>query len=163
MLKIWGVSSKDIARAADLAGVCTTTPETDGKSLSVCLTPKTLKFRKLKASYLMDHPERKVELGRKGRGYSWAICWHGHYAFMQSIFDINPDARIKSHMADYCGLQDFLSSADETGEKNMGSPNDPLEYRKTCDCENAIFQMVQLEKEGELRVLPLSKSKNRGE
>ena len=43
-----------------------------------------------------------------------AISWDGHYCFMERVFNVWPQGRIKSCLADYHGLQDFKAKAPGT-------------------------------------------------
>jgi len=73
-------------------------------------------------------PGTRIYIKQTANGYSArrgpAVCWHAHTAFMRAIFEINPDARIKTCVADYRGEEDFESSYMETYEELKGD----------CDC-----------------------------
>jgi hypothetical protein len=43
-----------------------------------------------------------------------AISWDGHYVFMERVFNVWPEGRIKSCLADYRGLADFKRKAPGT-------------------------------------------------
>jgi len=72
------------------------------------------------------------------RGYSGrrltAACYHGHYAFMESLFDLEPEAVIRSAMATYDGQEQFYNTAGNAGYRNIGSQMTPLCYEDACDC-----------------------------
>lgn len=60
-----------------------------------------------------------------------AVCWHGHRAFMRAAFALNPDARIKTVLADYRGADDF----ERTHEQTQGQGNAyNLSYEQACAC-----------------------------
>ena len=66
------------------------------------------------------------------------VCWHGHYEFMAVLFGLFPDARLKSHMADYQGAADFRTKYILTGERNAGSIMQPVAYRDLCECNGIV-------------------------
>jgi len=47
------------------------------------------------------------------------VTWEGHREFMRQAFKINPDARIKSALADYRGFADFLAKHPATRNRNL--------------------------------------------
>lgn len=53
------------------------------------------------------------KIGHNGRRVN-AISWDGHYVFMERVFNVWPQGRIKSCIADYRGLQDFKATAPGT-------------------------------------------------
>jgi hypothetical protein len=60
-----------------------------------------------------------------------AVCWHGHRDFMLAVFAVNPDARIKTALADYRGADDFERKYRATfGEGNHWN----LSYGQACVC-----------------------------
>ena len=63
-----------------------------------------------------------------------SVCWHGHYAFMRFLFELRPEARVQSYMADYRGREEFLSEAPETAYRNIGSAYYPLCLCDACFC-----------------------------
>lgn len=67
-----------------------------------------------------------------------AVCWHGHRAFMEALFNRAPAARLKSTMIDYRGRLDFWTRHDATGQRNIGSIAQPLAYRDACDCPREV-------------------------
>jgi hypothetical protein len=58
----------------------------------------------------------------------WAVDWHGHWAFMEEVFRLDPDATIKTAIATYEGLEGFYATAPATGARNIGSMMQPLAY-----------------------------------
>ena len=76
------------------------------------------------------------------------VCWHGHKEFMLGVFEINPDAIIKTSFASYKGKHDFLMKYEETGERNAGSQIHPVEFQNLCDCNS---------ENGELAFIPFIK------
>lgn len=60
-----------------------------------------------------------------------AACWHAHRDVLRAIFGVCPDARVKSAVADYRGVEDFEEKFDDTGCTDIG---DHVEYRQACEC-----------------------------
>lgn len=79
--------------------------------------------------------------GSSGRRVA-SVCFHGHAAFMQHVFEAVPDALIKSMMATYNGVQDFQQEACKTGNRNVGSMMQPLAYTEACDCSGKLAEGV---------------------
>ncbi len=84
-----------------------------------------------------------------------SACYHGHYAFMCHLFDLAPDAVIRSSCIGqgyslgesywggqrtmvYAGRDSFHDQAQPDGgmiaDANCGSIMDPLRYADACDC-----------------------------
>ena len=80
------------------------------------------KYQRVSASVFQN--ERRV----------FAVCWHGHRDFMLALFDRDPDARIKSAMADYKGALDFLDKYPDTAYGNVGSQMYPQYASDVCKC-----------------------------
>jgi hypothetical protein len=88
--------------------------------------------------------EEKRESGRKYQRTSasaWnggrrvaAVCWHGHRDFMLAIYARDPDARIKTHWADYRGIDSFRDQFPNTGYRNVGSMMYPMFAKDVCTC-----------------------------
>jgi hypothetical protein len=77
-------------------------------------------------------PYQRVSLSGNGRRVA-AVCWHGHRDIMRDLFQLHPDARLKSALADYRGAQDFeekhLDTQGSTNHWNVG-----LSYGEACVC-----------------------------
>lgn len=63
-----------------------------------------------------------------------AACWHAHRDFMRAIFDIAPDAVLRSSMAVYRGKAGFEASYPDTGFRNIGSMMSPVNFKDACEC-----------------------------
>ena len=61
-----------------------------------------------------------------------AVCWHGHYHFMDIAFGSGA-TRIKTGWADYTP-ENFADKALETGYRNIGAPVMPVQAREACFC-----------------------------
>jgi hypothetical protein len=55
---------------------------------------------------------------------------------MKAIFDLVPDARVKTAVADYVGKKNFYEKFEATGRTNIGSMVEPMEFRDACNCED---------------------------
>lgn len=64
-------------------------------------------------------------IGRKGQRLACA-CWHVHYAVLDAIFRLAPEARIKTALATYAGREEFLRMAEAAGAG---------EYQSLCSCQ----------------------------
>lgn len=78
-----------------------------------------------------------------------AACWHAHRDFMVALFNLAPDARLKTAVAYYKGRDDFAAKFEATGRKNVGSMMSPCEYRHACECGSET-QFGTLTPEGKL-------------
>lgn len=76
---------------------------------------------------------RAAKNGGKGRRLI-AVCWHAHRDVMLAIFNVNPDARITTMLADYRGIDSFLHHHLNTASRNVGCMAKPARYAQLCDC-----------------------------
>lgn len=67
-------------------------------------------------------------IGHSGRRVA-AACWHVHGHFFEALFDIAPDAIIKSNMAT------ITQDAGNWCDRNIGSLIEPMYYSDACKCE----------------------------
>ncbi len=88
----------------------------------------TLRVRDINTKF-----HRRHNTGRK----SSYLCWHGHKAVMTAIFNVEPFSILETGWAKYEGQNDFNNRHKETGNRNIGSINNPLKARKACECENS--------------------------
>lgn len=70
---------------------------------------------------------------REGRRIA-AACWHAHRDWMKALFELEPNTRITSAIADYNGKNDFENKYPETGNKNIGSIMFPFLFFEACEC-----------------------------
>ena len=96
-------------------------PEKDGRSVSFTLTVK-------------DSRAKGARRSNTGRRIA-AACWHCNRDVMLTIFTGNPDARVKTAIADYKGFGDFVDKYPATGRTNVGSQADPMDFEDACNCE----------------------------
>jgi len=83
---------------------------------------------------LSPNGDRYRHISHTGRRVN-AVCWHGHRDFMLKLFELCPDAILKTSLATYKGREDFLKQFESTGWNNCGSMAMPLTYRHACKCE----------------------------
>jgi len=89
-----------------------------GRYVGVCLRPAS--------------GSDKLRSRKNGRRIN-AVCYHGHLAFMQGIFEQYPLSIVKSTVTKYDGAADFQRAYD-MGENNVGSMMYPQEWQYACDC-----------------------------
>lgn len=63
-----------------------------------------------------------------------SACWHVHRDFMKAIFDIAPDAVLRSCRAVYRGKDGFERDYPATAHINIGSMMQPLSFANACEC-----------------------------
>jgi len=80
---------------------------------------------------------------RKETSPKFAVCWHGHVAFMRAVFKRWPDATIKSSIARFRGKDDF--DARHRGTANLS--------KRECYCEDEPDKPVDQPKDSFLRRL----------
>jgi hypothetical protein len=74
-----------------------------------------------------DSHKRGARTSWQGR-HTVAASWYAHRDFMHALFEINPDGRIKTAMADYRGSDGFERDFPETFWKNAGSAMQPTAF-----------------------------------
>lgn len=127
-MKAWGVTIEEVQAAVRVASIAyegnivfKREAEKYGKAVRFTLTVKNSK-------------KRGGRISPNGRRVC-AACWHLHRDVMKAVFAVNPDARIKTAMADYKGLDDFNATYPATGRVNIGSQMYPLYAKDACCCE----------------------------
>jgi hypothetical protein len=73
--------------------------------------------------------------GSDKRRRTFAVCWHGHYAFMRTVLELDPTAVFVTSVDRWAGLADFMRRAWASADKNIGSIMYPDLYRNACNCE----------------------------
>jgi hypothetical protein len=63
-----------------------------------------------------------------------AVCWHGFRAFFRGVYEVAPDARFKTAMATYDGVEGFEATHPGTGYRNIGSQARLVQAREACEC-----------------------------
>ena len=115
-----GVTREQLEQAAANVGV----------DVSRRLRPEGRGFR-FTLSLIGERYRRKSHTGRRIA----AVCYHGHYAFMEALFQQVPTAVIVSSMMRYDGVEDFWYNAAHAGSRNVGSIAVPMSYDEACYCE----------------------------
>lgn len=133
-MKIWGVPKEELVSIAEENGLIFTTcqggePKQVGKAVQGVLRPGVIDGVKMYQRHIV-HNGRRIN----------AVCAHGHYAFMLTVFNLYPDARIQSSWADYRGERDFNAKAVLASSRNVGSAYRPVEFGDTCDCETKVMK-----------------------
>lgn len=118
-MKVTGVGLSELYRFADEVGVQLYNVRPDGRGTSFVLRPLD-----------GDHYRATNAEGRR----KWAVCFHGHYDFMERMFHAYPDAKLRSAMAKFDGLVGFENWAGVVGEANVGSLIRPLAFKNSCKC-----------------------------
>src|SRR3990167_9644422 len=81
-----------------------------------------------------NHPALHYRKHGYSKDWTFAVCFHGHKEFMDRIFEINPNAVIRTCKAAYLGINDFANKYVMVGNFNAGSMLNPVQYRDMCDC-----------------------------
>lgn len=63
-----------------------------------------------------------------------AVCWHGYRDALIELFNINPNAKVRTAMAKYLGRESFYREYPKTGYQNIGAPIAPVTMPELCDC-----------------------------
>lgn len=77
---------------------------------------------------------RRSWSGRRG---PWA-CWHAYRDVLSELFDVNPEARIRTSLTTYDGARGFQLNYPATAYKNIGSMVSPAYMPELCDCPDSI-------------------------
>jgi len=130
-VKVWSVTEAQLRDCAAEVGVELYELREEGRALRFRIVPTAYKDAR------GDHKYQRVSVSvfREGRRVH-AVCWHGHRDFMRAIFRANPDARIKTGIADYRGSDDFEQKFEATGDRNVGSLMYPMRMRDACKCHD---------------------------
>ncbi|AYN57992.1 hypothetical protein HWB90_gp042 [Mycobacterium phage Fowlmouth] len=64
-----------------------------------------------------------------------AVCWHAYRDVLVEVFNINPDAKVRTREAKYLGKESFYANFPNTAHSNLGSLFQPLCYADACDCD----------------------------
>lgn len=75
-----------------------------------------------------------------GQKRSWqgrrtaACCWHAYRDVLIEVFNINPEAKVKTMFAKYYGREEFYKLFPLTQYRNVGSAFQPITAGELCDC-----------------------------
>jgi len=103
-------------------------------SLSVCLFP----YHPIEQCRQYRRIGKGLNPRQKTRALN-AVCFHGHKAFMQALFQNIPKARIRSLMTDrvrtkWMDAENFKQVAQDIESVNVGSLMESTVYSETCEC-----------------------------
>jgi len=130
-MKVWGITYEDAERIVDHVSidhyggnVRIDQLREEGKRV------RTVSFV-LRTNDTRGKGSRRTRLRRTTSG-----CWHAHRDVMAAIFAQNPDARIKTMLADYRGKADFEAKFPETAHVQCWQGGPPqLDRDRECECE----------------------------
>ena len=124
-MKIKGVTPGDLHLLAGQMGFKLDNERSEGRFHAFVLRMAT------HSAVAPDAPYRK-------RGFSGrrtvAVCFHGHRAFYERVFSLNPDALIVTSRRRWTSLEDLNEHASEVGAQNVGSQFNPQAYAEQCEC-----------------------------
>lgn len=63
-----------------------------------------------------------------------SACWHAYRDVLRAAFTLYPNARIRTALSVYRGLEGFESAYPETGNRNIGSQMNPAYMPELCEC-----------------------------
>lgn len=134
-MKVWGANEQEIRAAAKAVGVelfgwPNGHVSQDGRALRFRLSVDRTQPRGENGELPYQRISQSRMSGIRGRRIA-AVCWHGHRDFMRALFRTNPEARIKTALADYRGSEDFERKFSGT-YGNGNSYN--LDYGQACTC-----------------------------
>lgn len=84
----------------------------------------------------------------QGIGWKWrktnAVCFHGHFDFIELLFEDYPDAVIESGRYGHVKYtaEDFVEKAGEYGNRRLGNERNiywPIKRRDCCWCEHNLI------------------------
>lgn len=135
-MKVWGITPEQAREAAAAVGVSIhgdylgTGISRDGRGIRFRIGVDATQPRNANG----DLPYQRISMNHYMRQRRIAaVCWHGHRDYMRAVFDINPDARIQTALADYHGRDEF----ERTHADTYGTGNDwNLSYGQACRCNH---------------------------
>jgi hypothetical protein len=86
----------------------------------------------------MGLPPGELAPGEKRTWQGWfsnALCWHAEHDVLIEIFNINPNAKVRTMYANYLGAEVFLREHPRTARINVGPTAKPVMPVECCDCE----------------------------
>lgn len=63
-----------------------------------------------------------------------AVCWHVYRDVLVEVFNINPNAKVRTAYAKYLGEESFYEEYPKTANINIGSLMYPVSPVECCDC-----------------------------
>jgi len=129
-MKVWGVNETQLQICADEVGVAIFNLRKDGRALRFGIRP---------TGERIDGDYKYQRVGHRNERRVFAVCWHGHRDFMREVFKREPDARIKTSMADYKGAENFEYTFPDTAYLNIGSIMYPQMVSEACKCHTGSW------------------------
>jgi hypothetical protein len=75
-----------------------------------------------------------------------SACWHANRDFYRAIFEINPDARIRTALATYNGEANFEHTYRSTGVGYSGPFGYPIPHiEDLCNCDEGEYPEYAIE------------------
>lgn len=139
-MQITGITQQQFTQAVEKAGVhyCDNLKPEFGTAYS----PNRFRARVLPkmTGYQMGLPTEDLAPGQR-RSASWqsqrrinAVCWHAYRDVLIEVFNINPDAKVRTSMAKYLGKESFYAEFPKTAFTVIGAPVCPFTMPDCCDC-----------------------------
>lgn len=119
-----GVTKEQMERVANDLGIRAEVREGRGNFLNVRLFPQRGSDTYRRTSASMFSPQRRVN----------AVCYHGHWEWMNELYLINDTMAIRTTMAHYDSREDFLTHAPLVGQTDIGPMVAPLPFKEACLC-----------------------------
>jgi hypothetical protein len=139
-MQITGITTGEFEQAVAKAGAL----YADNLRADFGTTYSPKRFRatvKLKVTgYGMGLPVEELAPGQK-RSIKWsgerrvaAVCWHVYRDVLIEVFNINPDAKVRTAYAKYLGKESFYEEFPKTAHIDIGSAIMPITPVECCDC-----------------------------
>lgn len=147
-MKAWGVTPDEIRQAARSVGLQVAQ---DWQGRGIVQDGRAWRFRlAVDSSQPRDDdgalPYQRVSTApwnvnqRTGRPRRVAaVCWHGHRDFLRALFDVNPDARVRTALADYRGREGFEREYLSTFGQGNGYH---VAYGQACACGSDVVRDI---------------------
>ncbi len=135
-MQVRGLDQQQLEQAATDAGVQIVNFRKQGRGFAFTLGLQ---------GQLWQRRAARTMRGHKGPRRMAHVCFHGHAAYMQRVFDVNPDAIVITKLMRYDGLADFQQWACETGQQQVGwvgsgAEGRPLQLSEACDCTGELAE-----------------------
>jgi hypothetical protein len=126
-MQVWNVTKQQLAQALKVV--------TEQYSKNVCWNREPEPVGRSFRLTIRVHTGYGQGAKRSARGRRTAsACWHAHRDFMRALFELAPNARLKTSLADYRGRDDFEAKYESTGWVSPGSIMAPQQLQDSCDC-----------------------------
>lgn len=136
------ITTEDLDNIANELGICAEVSDVDGmKKRRNGSYQRKIRFRILPQKGSERYQKiKQTPYTKSGERKAYAVCWHGHRDFMFKLFELDPNARLQTAMADYRGMEGFRATYPETAHKNVGSMMFPVSAQDECHCwDKAVY------------------------